>query len=204
MDRAFIAFGHGYERSERGRCTAFDGFDILAAPLGEPFCDADRERRIFRGIDGRTGCDYSSHTIKLAQRSGETGHADRRELFILVQHGGGREVLRLPAFYSGGLVDNRAALLALPERQLYALLYMFWSAAKNARLQAQGETRDEWARAYLDGRIRKKRQGGRISVRIESEFERDLRTGKAKPHAVSINVGTGEVTASPAMESEAA
>jgi hypothetical protein len=31
MERAFIVKGHGYETGSMGRCTAFDGFDIIAA-----------------------------------------------------------------------------------------------------------------------------------------------------------------------------
>jgi hypothetical protein len=190
MDQAFIRKGDGYERGSRtgedGRCTAFDGFTVIAAPLAGQDA-AGRESRVFRGERPGSGCDYSSHEIKLATDGFERG------LYILMQHGGGREVLRLPDFYGAGLVDNRAALLAMPERQLYAMLYMIWQAAGNARQQATDRTAVKWRDAFLDGRIRKSRpKGGYFRVSIESESERDLRLGKARPSRIAIDVATGE------------
>lgn len=65
---ALVATGHGYEISERGRCEAFDPYEILANPLGG-FDAADRERRVFYSEGGKpgSGVDYGSHAYYLLQ-----------------------------------------------------------------------------------------------------------------------------------------
>lgn len=199
MERAFIRKGHGYENPSPGSgyepCKAFEGFTVIANPLGGPYSAADRERRVFRGEKPGQGCDYSSHSIQLAIMTSE---ADRKSpsLYILMQNGSGREVLMLPGFYGAGLVDNQAALLAMPERQLYAMLYTIWQVASNARHEAADAMATKWRDAYLDGRIRKSRpRGGYYRCFVESPFERDLRTGKANPSRIAIDVATGEARA---------
>lgn len=174
MNRAFIKFGHGYETGDRGRCDAFDGFTILAAPLHQDgdgwqaaFGPKARESRVFRRqANGMGGVCYGSHAIKLAE---DTHGA----LHILMHHGGGREVLAVHRFYDGG--DLRAAILALPERLQYALLYTVWQTASNARSEAQAETRRDWATAVHEKRIRKRRRGGSVMVEIVPQWEIDLK-----------------------------
>ncbi|MCX8571085.1 hypothetical protein [Aminobacter sp. MET-1] len=162
MHAAFIRFGHGYEQSDRGRCEAFDGFEIIAAPLGD-FDAASRDSRIFRRGTGNA-VDYGSHAIKLAKLSGCSGG-----LYILMQHGGGREVLAVPSFG-----DLEAAILAMPERVQYALLYTVWQTAKNARNEAQDQTAQRWATAYKNKRIRQRRatrtRGPRVEIIPEWEI----------------------------------
>lgn len=186
MQSAFIRKGHGYENPSPGSgyepCTAFDGFTIIANPMG----GNDRA-----GREGRCGgpfrCDYQSHVIRLARDSFGRG------LYILMENGSGREVLQVPQFYDHGALE--AAILAMPEPLQYGLLYMIWNTATAARSEAESATSHKWAHAYQDGRIRKRRRAGRVSIFVETEFERDLRTGKAKPGRVAINTATGEVTA---------
>ncbi len=174
MSAAFIKFGHGYEVSDRGRCEAFDGFDIIAAPLHQEgegwqaaFGNEAREKRIYRRANGN-GTDYGSHAIKLAKMSGIPSSG----LYILMHHGGGREVLAVPSFYDGG--DLEAAILAMPERLQYALLYTIWSTASNARHEAQKETASKWAQAIADKRIRRRK--GRVE--IVQQWEIDLKAEK--------------------------
>jgi len=162
MDSAFIRFGHGYETGSRERCEAFDGFEVIAAPLGD-LDNAARESRIFRWKGPSGGTDYGSHAIKLAkQRFGERLSGD---LYILMHHGGGREVLRVPTFHDGGNLE--AAILALPERLQYALLYTIYQAASNARREAQRETATKYSKAFLEKRLKRKRRDNRIYVEIE-------------------------------------
>jgi hypothetical protein len=158
MENVFIRFGHGYEQSDRGRCTAFDGFTVIAEPLGG-FDREAREGRSFPRKDGSAGVTYSSHAIKLAR--GEFG----RDLYILMQHGGGREVLRVPSFSDNGALE--AHILALPDRLQYALLYTIWNTASAARHQAQDETKRTWAQAFADGRIKKHRANKHRGARVE-------------------------------------
>lgn len=185
MERAFVRFGHGYEKSDRGRCEAFDGFTILAAPLGE-FDKASRESRVFKSSkSGGGGTDYSSHAVKLA----EDRHKD---LYILMHHGSGREVLYFPRFYNN---DDaiRTAILAMPERLQYALLYKIWQTASNARHEAQTQTRREWAQAIHDKRIRKRKRKGAVTVEIIPQWEIDLANKKK-----AIEIAAAEPVPEPA------
>lgn len=176
MDTAFIRFGHGCEHGDRGRCEAFDGFEIIAAPLGE-FDQASRDSRVFHRPSGNA-VTYASHAIKLARLAGTSSG-----LYILMHHGGGREVLSLPDFYDGG--DLEQALHGMPERLQYALLYMIWKTARNAREEAQSETARRWAQAYADKRIRQRRatksRGARVEIipDWEAKSMRRARTGRA-------------------------
>lgn len=178
---SFIRSGHGYEKAMDGtRCDAFDGFEIIAAPLHQSgegwqaaFGKEARESRIYRRASGN-GTDYGSHAIKLARAASEYDH----DLYLLMHHGGGREVWRIPRFWDGG--DLEAAITALPERLQYSLLYTMWTMARESRDQAKTETRQEWAQAIHDGRIRKKRATKDRGPRVEiiPQWEIDLK-GKA-------------------------
>lgn len=172
MNTAFVRFGHGYEQGRRGRCEAFDGFDVLANPLGE-FDHAARESRVFRRDSGNATT-YASHMIKLAKLTNTS-----RGLYILMHHGGGREVLAVPSFYDGGVLE--AAILAMPERLQYALLYTIWQTARNAREQAQSETTFLWSKAFAEKRIRKRRatrtRGARVEIIPEWQAAASSRSG---------------------------
>jgi hypothetical protein len=184
MHDIFIRSGHGYENhSTQGRCEAFDGFDIIAAPLHQPgegwqaaFGNEARASRIFRRPDGRggeTGTDYGSHAIKLARMNGLSG-SRLSGLYILMQHGGGREVLAVPAFYDGGALE--AHILAMPERLQYAMLYTLYTIASEARRQGRGEATAEWRLAIADKRIRRRK--GRVE--IVQQWEVDLKAEKKR------------------------
>jgi hypothetical protein len=174
MYSAFIRFGHGYEQSDRGRCEAFDGFDIIAVPLGD-FDTASRDSRVFHRSSGNA-VTYASHAIKLARMSGDRAHGD---LYILMHNGSGREVLRVPSFYDGG--DLEATIITLPERVQYALLYSIWQTARNARYEAQEQTAQRWATAYKEKRIRQRRATRTRGPRVEiiPDWEIDLKTKAA-------------------------
>jgi hypothetical protein len=155
----FIKSGHGYDVSDRGRCTAFDGFTILAEPL-PGYDKAGRESRVFnRNADGSGGITYAPYTIKLARDDFAVDELDRNDfgvdLYLLVQHGAGREVWRLPAFYDGG--ELQAHILAMPERLQFALLFSIYRIASDSRRQFRLETEREWRQAFMDGRIKKHR-----------------------------------------------
>lgn len=159
MENALIKTGHGYEQGSMGRCTAFDGYTVLAAPL-DGYDAAARDSRVFnRNENGTGGTCYGAYTIKLAKE--ERG----RDLYLLVQHGGGRVVWRVPAFFDGGAMLT--ALLAMPEREQFGLLMTLYKIARNAREQAIIETRREWAQAYVDKRIKKHRATKYRGPRVE-------------------------------------
>lgn len=160
MQNVLIATGHGYENhSTQGRCTAFDGFEVLCNPLGG-YDKEDRESRVFgKQANGNGGTTYDAFSIKLAKQEYD------RELYILMQHGAGREVWKIPQFYDGGALADH--ILAMPERVQYALLFSMWKMASEARTQAHNETRAKWAQAYVDGRIKKHRATKTRGARVE-------------------------------------
>lgn len=170
-DGGFTAKGHGYDNPTGfglTPCTAFDGWRVISRPLGE-FSAADRDSRVWKRADG-PGVTYASHAIALAVPDKGEG------LAILMQHGGGREVLAL-----GRGPDTeamQAALLAMDERTLYAVLYSIYRTAESARKNAADETRTAWALAHHEKRIRKRKSGGRISYTIESADEKERRTAR--------------------------
>lgn len=168
MNHTFITRGHGYEQSERyDRCTAFDGYEVIANPLGG-FDKAARESRVFnRQPNGYGGTCYGSHSIQLARREG----GRKNVLYLLLEHGSGREVWQVPTFYDGGeLVQH---ILAMPERAQYALLYTLYAMGRDSRKQAQEETASKWAHAYVEKRIRKRRasRDRRASVYIDDSVK---------------------------------
>lgn len=141
MDTIIVRKGSGYTG-----CTAFNGYTVIAAPL------PGRDERVFGNVT------YASHELQLAQD--EFG-----DLFILMQHGAGRRVIRFRPPSDGGAI--RAAILAMEPRLQYALLYTVARMAENTDAVARRETQAEWAQAYCDGRIRKSRaKQGRRTVEI--------------------------------------
>jgi hypothetical protein len=163
QDAVFIRSGHGYESGSYGRCDAFDGYTILAAPL--PGYDAaGRDSRVFgRKENGNGGICYGAYTVKLALKDGDY----MRDLFLLVQHGAGREVWRLPRFSDGGAMQ--AALAAMPERELFGMLLSMYKMASYARRQAEQETAQRWGQAFAEGRLKKRRAARGRPARIEIE-----------------------------------
>ena len=154
MDSALIKTGHGYEG-----CTAFDGYDVIAEPLGN-FGREDRDSRVFnKQSNGNGGTCYGSHTLKLAK--------DNLALYLLVQHGSGREVWRVPKLYDGGALLEH--ILSMDPRAQYALLYTIYKTASYARYQAQSETRALWAQAFVDKRLKKRRATKNRAARVEIE-----------------------------------
>lgn len=148
-----VATGNGYQG-----CTAFDGFTVIAEPL------PTRESRSFPRRDGAPGVTYASHSIKLAKRN-DYWNRDR-DLFILLEHGGGRRVIRYSPCYDNGAAE--AALLALPEAVLYSVLYGIATGAEQADRYARQETAQEYAQAFIEGRLKKSRpRQGRRTVSIE-------------------------------------
>jgi hypothetical protein len=155
MQTMLIATGNGYEG-----CKAFDGYEIVAAPL-PGYSASEREARVFnRKADGHGGTCYGSHTISLAKQQFGS------DLYLLVSHGGGREVWRVPMFYDGG--DYQRALLAMPERLQYAALYTLYRMASESRREGADTTRREYNQAFVEKRLKKSRpKQGCVRVYIE-------------------------------------
>lgn len=147
------------------RVDSFDGYEVLAHPL------ANREDRVFhRGEGGasQVGVTYGSHDIQIARA---TGPGNKGLLAILMHHGGGRHILE---FYESALPIS-ATLLSLPERAQYALAYTMFKQADECAIAARVDEADRWAKAFVDGRIRKRRRAGKRYVHIETPAEKERR-----------------------------
>lgn len=189
MSAAFIRKGHGYENhSTKGRCEAFDGYEIIASPLNgdgkdwcSPFDAKARESRVFPGKSS-PGVTYASHSIKL----GRNQDSISGRLYILMSNGAGREVLEIPSFYDQG--DLEAAILAMPERLQYALLYTIWQTASNARTEAIEATSLTWRKAIVEKRIKQKRTNGGVRVQIIEPWEAEMKARMKAEKAAAVRV----------------
>lgn len=163
MDTIIVAKGNGYEG-----CTAFDGYAVIADPLPK------REDRVYHPPGHNFGVCYGSHEVRLAKRTDYPG----RDLYILMAHGGGRCVVRLKPCADAG--DTEAALVALPPRVLYSLLYAIATGAEQADREARSQTARDYASAFVEGRLSKSRaRRGRRDVVLEQGAMRRLITVNA-------------------------
>ena len=153
--------GHNYIR----KVENFDRFEILAHPLSH------RDDRIFYPVqpDGFGAVTYASHDVMIAR---PTGVGSKGRLAILMHHGGGRHALE---FYESTL-PIASALLALPEREQYALAYTIFEQADECSAGARAAEAQRWAEAYAEGRIRKRRRGRARQIYVETAAEKALRS----------------------------
>jgi hypothetical protein len=153
--------GHNHIR----KVESFERFEILAHPLRH------REDRVFYPVepDGFGAVTYASHDVMIAR---PTGVGSKGRLAILMHHGGGRHVLE---FYESTL-PIASALLALPEREQFALAYAIFEQADECSAGSRAAEAKRWAEAYVDGRIRKRRRGRARHIYVETEAEKALRT----------------------------
>lgn len=189
VNSAFVASGHGYEISERGRCEAFDPYEILANPLGG-FDNASRAARSFPSPSGGPGVTYDSHAVYLMRR--KDARPGERDYYLAVHHRYGRMIWRLPACYHYS-DETIAALLAMPERALYSLLWGIIEALDDTKRAAEDATAQAWRRATLEKRVKVSKQPakGRAFVWIEpkrregdTDEQHRMRCAFAKPAGV--------------------
>jgi hypothetical protein len=129
----------------------FSKYEVVARPC------PDREARIFKTDPSKTGTCYRAYSLALAKEQFGRDHV------ILVEHGGGRELLRIKEIY-GAEADW---LLTLDERRQYAALWALYATADRARTESRDETAGKYARAFAEGRLKKRRRNRRAYVEIE-------------------------------------
>lgn len=110
---------------------SWDGKTFGVYPVHLPEMEEGDE--LIRDLPGRCGgIDSHSHDFRVVvQRWGR--------LFLLVNHGGGSERIRLSGF--GGVVDT---FKNLSEREAYWLALTIYDAHSDARSQAKDETTAKW------------------------------------------------------------
>lgn len=158
-----MVIGHNHIR----KVDTFDGYEILAHPLPA------RDDRVFYPTEpdgSRVGVTYASHDVMIAR---PTGIGRRGRLAILMHHGGGRHVLE----FNESHLPIASALLSLPEREQYALAYTIFEQADECSSGTRAAEAGRWAKAYVDGRIRKRGRGRTRQIHIETEAEKAIRRG---------------------------
>lgn len=103
------------------------------------------------------GIDYRPHCFSVVR----TSHGG--DFALLTSHGGGEERIRFAGGYQAEMVD---ALHAMPSDARYLLLHQFSAAARDARYAAQDATAREYATAFVEGRLKKRRKNNRVRVEI--------------------------------------
>ena len=158
MSYGFIARGSGYADDKTQ-----ERYTVLREPLPE------REQRVF-GREGRRVC-YRAYSLKLAE-------GEMRGLYILIAHGGGTEVLAIKSAHDAG--EWREMLLEMPDPLLYRTLWAIYATAGEVRTDVGKATRDKYAQAFVEGRLKKSRvKEGRRRVYIEDP------PPKEDPHAAN-------------------
>lgn len=166
MQAVIIARGTGYADD-----TTFDDYEVVRHPCPER---ADRASFSYSGWYEPTApvpprstisrVTHASHSVALAQSK---RYPKGGESFILLEHGGGRRVIRV--FTSD---DWRAAILQLPERMAYEVLRTTAAVAEDADSAAATREGTRWRRAHINGTVRKSRpKAGRVSVTIAPWYE---------------------------------
>jgi len=147
------------------RVDSFDGYEVLAHPL------ANRDDRVFHpgeSESSRVSVTYASHDVQIAR---PTGIGSKGRIAILMHSGLGRRVLE----FQESALPIATALLSLPEREQYALAYAIFEQADECAVGTRATEAKRWADAFIDGRIRKRRRGGRRYVEIETPDEKARR-----------------------------
>jgi hypothetical protein len=82
---------------------------------------------------------------------------------IYVQHGGGEEHLVLSYGWERGLLD---AVLAMPSDARFKLLWELMDIHRDARKQGKEAEWNEVQRAFIDGRLHKRKMPGRSAYKV--------------------------------------
>lgn len=158
-------FPHYYEN--RGDVDVFAEYEVIAEPL------PTRESRSFKRENG-SGVTYASHSIKLAKAN--SIRKDNSQIVILMEHGGGREIVEFMGCYNFDMIE---AILAMPERAQYSLLYGIACGAGEVRTEARNDGVKYALNAYSEKRIRKRSSQGTTRYSVESRDEQARRLQRA-------------------------
>jgi hypothetical protein len=110
------------------------------------------------------GLDAHCHHYRIVKEFGS--------LYLLVRHGGGEERFRLH-----DTPNLTATLASLDTNARYWLLHAIYYSHSDGERDAQAKTAEEFRRAFVDGRLKKRKVRGQncYKVTIESEAMRKLR-----------------------------
>lgn len=116
-------------------------------------------RVIYGNIDHRAGggTDYRSHWFRLVV-------GEHRTYYVLVQHGGGEERIRLHGAWMTRPVAVAMERMTSDER--YLLLHLLFSTHRDAERAAQDRTSLQYRQAFAEGRLKKRKNRGSNTVKV--------------------------------------
>jgi len=103
--------------------------------------------------------DFRSHWLTLVK-------AQYGGYFLLVKHGGGEERISLGYDHVCNALE---ALGQLTEDQRYLILYCLYDAHKDAKREAQQETRSYFQLAFLEGRLKRRKRDHRYYCEVQPQ-----------------------------------
>jgi hypothetical protein len=135
----------GYETESWREPTTEEGDKVLFSEHG-------------RGLDGT---DYRSHWLMLVkQQFGRYA--------LLVKHGGGQERIQLGSLHHyRGRPRIIEALTAMDSDSRYLMLYTFYDIHTQSRRNENARTADTYKRAFVEGRLKKRKVRGQSAYKVE-------------------------------------
>ena len=129
---------------------SWDGKIVSTRPVNPPMLN-DGDMLLFDEPGRCGGMDSHCHHYRLVKSAGGT--------MLLVQHGGGTERLRvsLPRGFSLDCMDSNTR---------YWILNAIYHASSDARRDSRDETSLEYRKAFVDGRLKKRKLPARGVVKV--------------------------------------
>lgn len=128
----------------------FAEYDELARPLPQ------EESRVFD--TGRNKVCYRAYRLALAETKVS------KILTILVEHGGGKEIIRIESQWISK--EPLLAMMQINERGLYAILFAMYKTACEAADFATKATASKYRTAFADGRLMKRKIRGQSAYKV--------------------------------------
>ncbi len=130
---------------------SWDGKSFSTRPVDPPDLQ-DGDELVYDGPGRCGGIDSHCHHFRIVK------HYSSYDL--LVRHGGGDERIRI-----GGCRNATVqTILALSENDRYWMCQMIDDTARHASREAVQKNDSRWRIAFLDGRLKKRKRQGRVSV----------------------------------------
>lgn len=103
------------------------------------------------------GTDYRSHWFRLVV-------GEHRTYYLLVKHGGGQERIQLQGAWMTAPVAKAMEGMTADER--YLLLHLLYSTHSDARRAGRDSMSLEYRQAFVDGRLKKRKNRGADTVKV--------------------------------------
>ena len=88
------------------------------------------------------------------------------KVYMEIRHGGGTEYFQINEHV---LLSNIESIFSLDDRSLYSVFFMLYSTEKHAFRKGWNVCEHDHRKAFVDGRLKKRKTGNRYKVWIEPE-----------------------------------